>query len=689
MAVKSLLLNVLLLLLTPSLAVSETSDPKSVYNFPVVSFCPELQCTIVLLLQKDGYTSNSLYKSFDFISPFSQESKPYHHFLLYDDVEKYNFRLNGMLTDNVTFSSGKWRFQQKFNKKCVSFFLSSSTLMSSLRLIDRSGFGHDNLVVFYLLYPTEDIISGFSVYFFKRVKHPVPYHVSAPVVLVTFDKDKNSTTIQSQDESSSLYYSLYCHFCPNGSKFLWTWFNNTLESIHHSKILLIHNKRHNKNGHGNIAYSILAYDSDRFMFHPECQIKSDEAYFRGKLPLKCGINIIHATMQRAINVTLVGRLGKIMIRGRSIRTLMMSTRLHDLDFRIGFLSTVSHVLLRTLTYSLMHCISESNVTLLRWDIYFRAFDISIWLSIFLIFIMYSYLTRNLRRGVDIMWTLLNQSTALVHSRKFQFFFLLGLTAITSVYQSIIATDFYKFGSLDSVEMLLKKGYKISVSNVETLKQALDPNLMPQKYRDIYQHYNESFITQANPLRTGFNVSEFLGKMVRNKVMLMQHSVDAAMLPLCGEQIRRIDNKYCGSFPFPLVPTYVGIYHWLFLSGGAHEVIRRMTDHGIVARSIAFYTHARVMHVKEKSKLYSSKWSRVVADPKEFGFSASMRYVCIAQGAALVIITVGFLVVKYWCKLRGHTTSKTSVETVSSVMFLAEKYSSIRCKGKGIDTKGLN
>jgi len=125
-----------------------------------------------------------------------------HNLLLYNSLEKYDFRLKRETTDNVSLELGRWRFQQRFSENRFAFFVTvSSSFVHLLTIIDRSGHATTEEAIFYVFNAKSDAADGFKNYLRPNSSQVQQPDVIAAVVLV-----------------NKFSYALYCHFCPQDRK---------------------------------------------------------------------------------------------------------------------------------------------------------------------------------------------------------------------------------------------------------------------------------------------------------------------------------------------------------------------------------------------------------------------------------------------------------------------------------------
>ncbi|CAL8091497.1 unnamed protein product [Orchesella dallaii] len=623
-------------------AITSISHPSKIQRnsklFSIISSGFDCHCSTTLLLPNSKQKVIIEITSVDLILPFCLTTS----YIIYNNFEVYDFRVSGVLSDNVTSNLGYWRFSLKNIKNGVAFFIFKSvTFTESLELMDRSGYGNNDHAVFYLINPKNDVPSGFESYLYKGTK--LLPEIMAAVVFLTLP-------LMNINDHFISVIAIYCHFCPEEQKFLFIPIptNSTSAPITHSEILLIH-KRNNGNGHGHPIYHMTIHAQAYQVYQkPECQIKNTIS-LRVYSFLACDTKIIMSDIGRILNMTVVGVPYYDPVKTLEfslLRTMKIGLVRSIINPNISTQVTVSFTpLVGDRTFSLLHCVPALKATLIKYDNYFTAFDIPTWISILGMLILYIYITKSFWHGVDLICFLINATAQLPHKPILCWAFLLGITMISNIYESILATDFYRYVDLENLQDLLENGYKIRVSNELILNRTLDSTFMLDKYRAFYSRYKKSFYTTGqSPIYTGVKLSKFLENMVKNKTMVMVNNFEARSLPLLDGKVKLIDDKFCSLFPYHAIPFRLGIYTWSFLSLRSRDRISRLRDHGILLRYEEFAVWVTKLIMKEKGKLYASKWALVVLDPKVFGFSDSIRFICGFQIGVLLTILGGFLLI---------------------------------------------
>jgi len=322
----------------------------------------------------------------------------------------------------------------------------------------------------------------------------------------------------------------------------------------------------------------------------------------------------------------------------------------------------------------MYCIDALEATVIKWNNYFTAFDFTTWLSTLGLFVLYSFLTKSFSRAIDMMLTLLETSTQYRHDPRFFCHYLIGLTFITFVYQAVVGTEFYGFESTTSVETLLSNGHKVSVGTNASLQRRLDPANLYPKQRLLYAKYKDSFIARQenyNGLLHGL-ISTMVNNLAATGNLRMVNSLSTTDLPFFNGNLHKINGKFYKSFPFEDYPAQFGLYSWSFLSRKAHETLMRLNSFGFLNLYRKYASWAQNLNTTEKSKIYSGKWTQTVTDPEVFGFSASMRWICVLHCCILLTI---FLVVFifYVCANRKTCVivQTTKVVTLPEAIAMAE------------------
>jgi len=153
--------------------------------------------------------------------------------LVYNEFEKYDFRLKGESEDNVSFELGRWRFQQKFTNKCEAIFVTVAVqFLQLLDILDRSGHATTEEAVFYIFNAGSSVVNGFKNYIYTNISQKQLPDVTAAVVLVNQQS-----------------YALYCHFCPQDSKLAKV--SHSLKQIvlQHSQIQSSHTSNNENEGY--------------------------------------------------------------------------------------------------------------------------------------------------------------------------------------------------------------------------------------------------------------------------------------------------------------------------------------------------------------------------------------------------------------------------------------------------------
>ncbi|CAL8129237.1 unnamed protein product [Orchesella dallaii] len=596
-------------------------------------------CSIALLVPKNGTHD----PKFDFKSSTSN----LHNLIIYNSFENYDFRIQGEWMDKATLQLGHWRFPQRFVGKCLVYFIDTPfSFAKTLDLIDRSGHGNTEEAAFYLLNPLAEVNLQLERYLHRNSNETLPTIVAA-IVLLTFGSN------------SSPYYAIYCHFCPPNKKLVPNLIQTT--SVSHSAIQLIHQKN-SGNLHGNLMYhnALITLWYKTYLNKPECLVP-DEVFFRQNYFKGCYLPTAYRDFIFTLNGTFIQVLD--IKKGENLepplRTLHVGIGTVAIDTKKSVRVHTEFQTVATFSFSFLYCIPVSQATAIKWDNYFTAFDKPTWFSIILVLFAYAGITRSFYLGIDLIWTLINVSVQLLHEPRFHWFCLLGLTMVTNLYQTVLGTDFYKFDSLESLEELLKKGFKIRVNDEQTLKRILDGSLpIQEKYHKFYQDHRHLFYTTKERLfLPGAKISDLVQSMVDSKTLIVIDSWEAHSLPFKVGKLQKVDDKFCKAFPFQVIPYSVGLYMWSYLARRANEQMARLNQQGIFLRYRRFNTWASQLEVEEKAKLYSSAWSTIVTDPKVFGFSASIRYMCIFEVGVLILIFVMFILIKGFVVWRNRRITR--------------------------------
>jgi len=118
----------------------------------------------------------------------------------------------------------------------------------------------------------------------------------------------------------------------------------------------------------------------------------------------------------------------------------------------------------------------------------------------------------------------------------------------------------------------------------------------------------------------------------------------------------------------------GLYTWSFLARKANDGLSRLNANGILQLHQYYITFESMLDTEERSKTYESKWGDTVTDPNVFGFSTSMRYICIFHCVTVLSIFCVFMLLNaILCIGKPRLVQKTKVVPIplSEALALAE------------------
>lgn len=631
------------LLLASKTAASSNSIGTSVslqnYHQESSSFQPSINPTSCFSATLVNLNNNH---DLEELLPLTILQHSYFTWFRYNSPQDYNFNLNDELWSNpISLQNGTWRFQPQHSPKCVMVFVYSFTFKETTNLIRKSGHAHDDEAVFYIINPLEEVLHGFDN-FFTNTNPEIPDIVGAVLPLNIIGRRVHSL-------------SMYCHYCSTGDKK----FLPLAKQIDYSSAIRQHLQL-TRNGHGKTAYHVTYTPKDEIAYtHPHCAGVSEKIYIRNNNHVFCSMfPTWNVTGTMYLNITWVPlplyRMSlKEIQKMKVVRTLhfenVMSFSKHT---TLEETTQTKQMIVISLSYLLLYCLPAEEATVPKWDIYLTAYDFPTWSGMLLLFFVYSYLAKSFRKGLDMMSTFITQSfTEGFHRRELLSGFLMGLVLLTNIYQSIIATDFFKFQSTADVPTLLADGYKIRVSGATLKIAVLKPNNMLDRYRALYQkHLNSFYVEKAESLLwTKFSIGTLTHQLIASRSLLLIHNFEVESLPFYGDgKLSRFGDTFCTKFPYHIIPSRHGLYSRSYLSRRANQLFQNCLESGVMERHVNYLRLSLSKLPQDRGNVSTSNWSQIVLDPKAFGFSQLLKNVCMLEWFLLSCL---FIVV-VTLKIRG-------------------------------------
>ncbi len=120
----------------------------------------------------------------------------------------------------------------------------------------------------------------------------------------------------------------------------------------------------------------------------------------------------------------------------------------------------------------MYCSAIEDLIIHNWDKTFSILEGKIWGTLFCIVLIYTFIYKNIFKGLDLLWHLVGKRFVYKHRPSLVLGFILGILMLSLVFSATFNTKFLNFHFPTTLAELAKKGYKLYLLEKKDRNQIL-------------------------------------------------------------------------------------------------------------------------------------------------------------------------------------------------------------------------
>ncbi|CAL8127573.1 unnamed protein product [Orchesella dallaii] len=493
------------------------------------------------------------------------------------DSWRLNFGFELYFDDNdsklLTLKEGYLRFLLRYRSICTLFYITDPTFEEAVDTIIQSGFSTSEDVLF--------IISSL----FSENSNEIRNGFTSNLLFDTSAAPFHADVLLYQSEPTSAL-SIFCLFCPKK-------LNQISEQVElpltpsFSFIKLV-SKSLKSNGYGNsLAFSVPLGASRET--EQACLRLSKDGTFHFGMTITCPVSelFVLASIQPILNLSIVLDVKNIPSYQRE---WFLNVRQEGLIFWTPnvFLSTRGSIVSGGWTkFDVMVCLNKN--ALLVFDFKFSSrVDSYTRICALGIFLVYSFLYKNVSKAIDLVYALLGKSFSYKHPRKCVALYLIAATIVTCVYHSNISSESLKLVDFPSFEHFQKIGYKFFTPAYKSILLLFkgQPEPTRQKLEKVFGKSENAFLEVTGELQDWKfydNWNNLIRTAAKYKLFLASFLRPELFSAIRNDLIYFGDDTLCKVFHLsdqsPLSLTY-RFRSWSYLSGRFHQVFTNLIESGI-------------------------------------------------------------------------------------------------------------
>lgn len=511
------------------------------------------------------------------------------HTFTFHDVESLQLRVtNTELEENIPFAQGFLRFSSKQRSSyCILFILYTNTFYETTSAIHNSGFGTSTTVPF-LIHLREtnfkDIVSGFE-------NLTISANISAPfhAPLIFFDNVNKQSYI-------------YCYFCP-GPHYKQAFYGDTLQNTY-----TLYNKL-NGQGFGRsikLDTPLSAYILPQSVCFNWTNDGKDRLKVFMKVSRSCSEveAIFLSSLQNIINVSFV-----LYDEEMSLREPYTLKRFSRIAFGESYFQSIATEIVETRGFIFMSqydlqqysiaCTTVQDLSSMDYS-FLTTIKYPAWILFLIGILLYGFLSKNIFKGIDLMWPLFGIPCQLTHRRSFMVIFLLVMVLLSCSYQSCISVELMAFSEFPSLKYFVDNGYTVGFPTYLKATLMLISIQIPSSLNKAYtmslggKQFLEFFVANCKVQRLRQQkFPQFLDYIAKNKIMIsstLDRDLDHSLHDIMDSSVWLLEHKFlCRKFhlakeiPLNLKASF---RFWGYLSDRFSSTLLRWQEAGFIKKVIS-------------------------------------------------------------------------------------------------------